>query len=126
MSNADIIIIGAGAAGLVAGRELSKAGKKVLLLEAQNRIGGRIHTITVPGFSMHLEAGAEFIHGEMPVTQALLNEAGIPYFKNEGNYYNIRNGKFLEPEDNDSDFSILYKKAASLKNDLPFAEFLHQ
>ncbi len=126
MSNADIIIIGAGAAGLAAGRELSKAGKKVLLLEAQNRIGGRIHTITVPGFSIYLEAGAEFIHGEMPVTQSLLNEAGIPYFKTEGNYYNIRNGKFLGPEDNDSDFSILYKKAASLKDDLPFAEFLHQ
>jgi len=126
MNNVDIIIIGAGAAGLAAGRELSKAGKKVFLLEAQNRIGGRIHTITVPGFSMYLEAGAEFIHGEMPVTQSLLNEAGIPYFKTKGNYYNIRNGKFLDPETNNSDFSTLYEKAALLRNDLPFAEFLNQ
>ena len=38
----NIIIIGAGAAGLMAARELGKAGKKVIILEARDRIGGRI------------------------------------------------------------------------------------
>lgn len=70
MTQADVIIIGAGAAGLMAGRELIKAGKTVILLEARNRIGGRINQHT----------GAEFIHGNQPLTQALLNEAGIPYY----------------------------------------------
>ena len=41
----DISIIGAGAAGLMAARELAKAGKKILIIEAGNCAGGRIHTI---------------------------------------------------------------------------------
>ncbi len=124
MDTADIIIIGAGAAGLAAGREISKAGKNVLLLEARDRIGGRIYTLSDPKFSVHLEAGVEFIHGEMPITQSLLKEAGIVYYATEGNYYNFRNGKFQESENLGSTFSVLYEKAALLKQDIPFAEFL--
>lgn len=70
MTPTDVIIIGAGAAGLMAGRELLKAGRKVILLEARDRTGGRIHQ----------HAGAEFIHGDQPLTQGLLKEAGIPYY----------------------------------------------
>ncbi len=47
---ADVIIIGGGASGLAAGKEIAKAGKKVYVLEARNRLGGRIYTLTVPGF----------------------------------------------------------------------------
>ena len=126
MNNEDVIIIGAGAAGLAAGRELLKAGKKVILLEAQNRLGGRINTLTAPGFSTHLEAGAEFIHGEMPVTQSLLKEAGIPFYATEGNYYSIKNGELQEPESLGRTFSTLFEKAALLKKDMIFAKFLGQ
>jgi monoamine oxidase len=70
MTQADVIIIGAGAAGLMAGRALVKAGRNVLLLEARERIGGRIYQHT----------GAEFIHGDQPLTQRLLKEAGIPFY----------------------------------------------
>jgi len=44
----DVIIIGAGAAGLAAARELSGAGKSVAVLEARSRIGGRIWTTHFP------------------------------------------------------------------------------
>ena len=44
----DTIIIGAGAAGLMAARELVRAGKTVRVLEASDRIGGRIFTIHDP------------------------------------------------------------------------------
>ena len=40
----DTLIIGAGAAGIAAARKLHDAGQKVAILEARNRIGGRIHT----------------------------------------------------------------------------------
>lgn len=46
----DIIIIGAGAAGLMAARELAKAGKKVCILEARDRIGGRVFPLSESDF----------------------------------------------------------------------------
>jgi monoamine oxidase len=40
----DVVIIGAGIAGLAAGRLLASAGRRVAILEARDRVGGRIHT----------------------------------------------------------------------------------
>jgi monoamine oxidase len=57
----DIVIVGAGMAGLTAARALAEAGLRVLVIEAQERIGGRILTEHVGGEA--LELGAEFIHG---------------------------------------------------------------
>jgi len=70
MNITDIIIIGGGAAGLAASREIAKARKKVFVLEARNRLGGRINTLTIQGFTTHLKGEVEFLHGEMPVTQS--------------------------------------------------------
>jgi len=72
----DVIIIGAGASGLAAARLLQDAGRSVCVLEARNRIGGRIWTVddfaTFP-----IEFGAEFIHGEQAATHKLLSSAGL-------------------------------------------------
>lgn len=122
----DVIIIGGGASGLAAGKELAKAGKKVCVLEARNRLGGRIHTLNLPGFSTHIEAGAEFVHGDMPATKSLLKDGGIEFNSTAGNYYRIKNGKFQDPEDLWIAFSTLLSKAGSLKQDMPFSEFLDQ
>ncbi len=70
----DVIVVGAGSAGIAAAHELHKAKKKVLVLEARERIGGRVHTVRDRGV---VEAGAEFIHGEHAVTNVLAKEAGI-------------------------------------------------
>ena len=53
----DAIVIGAGVAGLAAARQLRKRGLEVLLLEARDRIGGRVHTVRLPGWPLPLEAG---------------------------------------------------------------------
>jgi monoamine oxidase len=59
------IVIGAGAAGLRAGAALQKAGRKVLVLEARDRIGGRIHSVDDREAGTTLELGAEFVHGDL-------------------------------------------------------------
>lgn len=73
----EIIIIGAGAAGLIAAQELSDQ-YKVTVLEARPQAGGRT-TTHYPAPGIHIETGAEFVHGELPITLSLLKEAGIPY-----------------------------------------------
>ncbi|HZH27982.1 MAG TPA: NAD(P)/FAD-dependent oxidoreductase [Azospirillaceae bacterium] len=54
----DVVVVGAGAAGLAAARRLARAGLNVLVLEARNRIGGRAHTVVPePGFALDLGCG---------------------------------------------------------------------
>src|SRR5262245_57495659 len=72
----DVVVIGAGAAGLAAAWELSRAGRRVLLLEARPRVGGRCWTHRMSGLDVPVELGAEFLHGEAKATHALLRRAG--------------------------------------------------
>ena len=58
------LIIGAGVAGLAAAQSLAKAGVKVTILEARDRLGGRIYTLHHPKLPIPIELGAEFIHGK--------------------------------------------------------------
>src|SRR5690349_24125336 len=80
MSNAangyDVIVVGAGAAGLAAASHLSRNGKSVCVLEARDRIGGRVLTVRPRGAAIPLELGAEFIHGESPAIFEQLRLAG--------------------------------------------------
>ncbi|HKU47986.1 MAG TPA: NAD(P)/FAD-dependent oxidoreductase [Burkholderiales bacterium] len=73
----DVIIVGAGAAGLAAAAELQRAGRSVLVVEARDRIGGRCETHRIPGLPVPVELGAEFIHGRPEATMSLLRRANI-------------------------------------------------
>ena len=62
----DVIVIGAGIAGLAAARTLAEAGQRVALIEARDRAGGRILTVPAADGGLPVELGAEFIHGLPP------------------------------------------------------------
>src|SRR5215211_5729193 len=93
---ADTLIIGAGAAGLAAAYELSLVNKKLIVLEARDRAGGRIHSIKDDRFKQVVEAGAEFIHGRLPVTLRLLEKAGIKYHRAKGKMWEVEDGQITK------------------------------
>ncbi len=73
----DVLVLGAGAAGLAAARDLSHAGLRVTIIEARPRVGGRILTLHDSRSPVPLELGAEFIHGERAETLSLAQAAGL-------------------------------------------------
>ena len=75
----NIIILGGGVAGLMSAHELTQRGYAVTILEATDRLGGRIHTIRNSLFTQPVEKGVEFIHGNLPLTIGLLKRSGIEY-----------------------------------------------
>ncbi len=121
-----VLIIGAGAAGLLAARELAVAGRQVMLLEARERVGGRVQTIRPAGFGQAIEAGAEFLHGAVPLTRALLAEAGIAWRTAEGQTYQVEDGQVRADNDFFAQLPLLLTRLAKLPHDLPLADFLHQ
>jgi monoamine oxidase len=74
----DVVVIGAGVAGLSAARTLVEAGRRVVVLEARDRIGGRVWTQRLPGLAVPIELGAEFVHGSSAVLWELLERAALP------------------------------------------------
>jgi monoamine oxidase len=124
METSEVVIIGAGATGLMAGYKLAKKGKKVIVLEARNRTGGRIHTIENELFFKHAELGAEFVHGDLPVTLNLLQEAGITYSPAGGSMVRYSDGQFTEDEQFIEEWDLLLKKLNELKDDTTLAAFL--
>ncbi len=125
INRSDILIIGAGAAGLMAAKELSQKGKKVIVLEAKPQAGGRIHTLHNNGFLQPVEAGAEFIHGNLPITLRLLKEAGIKYTKTKGEMVRNMGGKWKETDEPVEDWDELMQKMNDLQQDTTLTQFLN-
>jgi monoamine oxidase len=91
-SSAPVIVVGAGAAGLAAARTLHDAGVEVVVLEARDRIGGRVLTVIDPVTSLPLELGAEFIHGRASELRTLFDQASITSVDIEGTRWRVTPG----------------------------------
>jgi len=79
----DAVILGAGMAGLTAARALAERGVRVVVLEAKDRVGGRVFTGKAEGGGT-VEVGAEFIHGRAPELWALIEECGAKTVERDG------------------------------------------
>src|SRR6266568_172276 len=77
-----VLVIGAGMAGLSAARKLAEAGRQVMVLEARERVGGRIFTLRER--NQVIELGAEFIHGRPPELWRLVHEANLDTYQIDG------------------------------------------
>jgi len=124
----DVVIIGAGVAGLTAARALAEADRSVLVLEARDRIGGRVWTRHEVDTSAPIELGAEFIHGQVPQTLNLLHEAGCAALNSEGSHWTFHDGKpQLGTDHLFEQIQRGMKKAGLLeKPDMSFKAFLEQ
>ncbi|MCK1334701.1 FAD-dependent oxidoreductase [Bradyrhizobium sp. 38] len=121
-----IVIVGAGAAGLTAARELARTGRTVTILEARERCGGRIHPLSTSEFGYPADGGAEFVHGEAPVTRALLREAGLSLQGIEGERWSFDGADIMREDRHDPHEAELQAVLRELNDDLTVAEFLRR
>jgi monoamine oxidase len=122
----DVIVIGAGAAGLACARSLSGAGKRVCIIEGRDRIGGRIDTRRVPGINIPIELGAEFVHGESETTFGIVDAAALTAYELPDDHWWSRNGSWSRIPDFWGDIARVRKPIARLTRDISFEQFLRR
>jgi monoamine oxidase len=124
----DVLILGAGAAGLAAARDLSHAGLRVTVIEARPRVGGRILTLHDPRSPVPLELGAEFIHGGLADTLPLAQAAGLAVIELPGSHELASAGRFKPMGDFwelvDRMNHDLARRLASRGKDFPVSAYL--
>jgi monoamine oxidase len=120
----DVAIIGAGASGLAAARALSGAGKRICLIEARQRLGGRISTLHLPDLPLPIELGAEFIHGDTASTFSIVDAAALTAAELPDDHVWSSDGKHVKLPHFWSAIHRFTSKIDSLTSDVSCADFL--
>lgn len=128
-----VIVIGAGIAGLAASTKLAEAGCDVTLLEASDRVGGRVRTVVAEGIPVEL--GAEFVHGKPPELLSLIDKLGLAKYELGGAMIvHSHDGTLQSASDEDADdngpFAVMEQMEtwsdAHPEQDMNFAAWLTQ
>lgn len=130
----DVVVIGAGAAGLSAARLLAEAGRRVALLEARHRVGGRIWTREIEQGkstqSIPIELGAEFIHGLPEETWSLVSEATLVTYELSGSSLRYCGSRLMDGNEQRGDAEGVIEEMTQWQSthpdakDLSFAEYV--
>ena len=116
-----VLVVGAGMAGLCAARELAEAGRHVLVLEARDRVGGRIRTHRDQGEIAEL--GAEFVHGQPPELWDLIREAELETYELDGKDICHKQGKLKKCDEQGEMFKFLNGLERWMGVDISFADY---
>jgi monoamine oxidase len=119
-----VLIIGAGAAGLAAARDIAAARVPVRVVEARPRVGGRIHTELADGLRIPIELGAEFVHGKHPALIKIIEDTGIPYCDVTTRYWSLDKGKLQNTHQYWNKLTALMDLMSYEQPDQTFARFL--
>ena len=120
----DVIIVGAGAAGLAAAERLCAAGVQVEIIEARPRLGGRICTRHDPILPIPIEGGAEFVHGMPPETWNIIQASHLPTCDVPETRLHFVHGTLQDRPDFWSRVEKVMSRLDHLDRDMSFAQFL--
>ena len=120
---ADVLVLGAGIAGLAAARSLAEHGMRPMVLEARDRVGGRVYSLqTGQGV---VELGAEFVHGKNAELWALIEEARANTVERDGSMLRESSaGELTEDEHVEESLFDPLDQLADLPQDMTFADWL--
>ena len=120
-----IIVIGAGVAGLAAARALAREGEAVRILEARDRVGGRILTVRDDALRLPIELGAEFLHGEAKEAADAARAAGLLVCDVRGERWRVEGNRLTHMDDFwDEVETVLGKLRSDREPDRSFQDFL--
>ena len=123
-NEAECLIIGADIAGLAAAQQLSAAGLNVLVLEARDRIGGRIYTHRDASLSVPIELGAEFVHGKPPELLTAADAAGLLLCDVSERHWYLQDGRLVKSGPFWAKLNEIMDRMKNEPRDRSFREFL--
>ena len=125
----DTLILGAGGAGLAAARRLSQNGQRVIVLEARDRVGGRVHTLHEQDWPVPVELGAEFVHGRPRETWDIIRAADLNAYDVPDEHLHLTGGRLRKIDhfwSRVDDVMARMEKLRRPKDNLSFAEYVRE
>ena len=120
----EVVVIGAGVAGLACAQALCAAGLRVTILEARSRIGGRIWTVHPYLTKAPVEMGAEFIHGLPQEVWQIVERAGLQTHELTGNRWRLEQARLAPMSGSWDAIDSIFGRIDESAPDQSFQDFL--